>query len=265
MAAIDRENVDRCARILAYARQTGEPVPGLPPEAAPTGEDEAFAIQRAVLELAGDAIGGWKCAAPPGKPQSAACMGRAGFLDSPATLKFRADRPMGIEAEIAVRLRADLPGRADGRPYTRDDIVDAIEVALPAIELVQSRYADPQSVAPLAAMADAVAHFGFVAGPDQPGWRALDLAALRVTLRIGEETPVDRVGGNPSGDPLAPVVWLANRLPATGTHLRAGEIVTTGSCTGLLYVRPGVPVTAMFEGLGAVSLDLVAACPFGFG
>jgi 2-keto-4-pentenoate hydratase len=265
MATLNHETIARCARILAYARQTGEPVPDLPPEAAPASEDEAFAIQREVLEIGGDAIGGWKCAAPPGRPQSGACLGRSGFLTSPAQLKFRADRDMGIEAEIAVRLAHDLPGRADGRPYTRDDIVDAIGAVFPALELVQSRYTDMRAVSNLAGLADAISNFGFVQGADVPGWRALDLSRLRVVLSFGDEVKVDQVGGNPSGDPIAPVVWLANRLPGTGRHLKAGEVVTTGSCTGLLFVKPGVPVTATFEGLGTVSLDLVGACPFGFG
>ena len=261
---VAEENVLRCARILAYARQTGEPVAGLPDEAAPRNEAEAFAIQRAVLELGGDTVGGWKCATLPGQAASAACLGRAGFLDSPARLKFRADRSMGIEAEIAVRLAADLPGRPDGEPYTRADILEAIAAALPALELVQSRYVDRQAVSALVGMADAISHFGFVAGPEQPGWRSLDLARLPVTLRFDDAVQVEKVGGNLSGDPIAPVVWLANRLLATGTHLRAGEVVTTGSCTGLLFVKPGAVVTATFEGLGTASLDLVAACPFGF-
>lgn len=262
MADFAQENVARCARILAYARQTGELVAGLPPEAAPRDEDEAFAIQRQVLQIAGDSIGGWKCAAPPGRPQSGACLGRAGFLQSPGTLKFRADREMGIEAEIAFRLGADLPGRSE--PYTRDDIVDAVAAAMPAIELVQSRYIDRQAVSALASMADSISNFGFVHGRDAQDWRTLDLSRSRVVLTVADEVRVDQVGGNPSGDPLLPVVWLANRLPPTGVHLRAGEIITTGSCTGLLFVKPGLTVAATFEGLGTVSLNLVAACPFGF-
>ena len=265
MSGPAHENIARCARILAYARQTAEPVAGLPPEAAPRTEEEAFAIQREVLKLAGDSIGGWKCAAPPGRAQSGACMGRAGFLRSPARLPFRADRDMGIEAEIALRLAADLPGRADGQPYAREDIIDATASVLPALELVQSRFVDRTIVPDLVSMADAISNFAFVEGEDAPGWRSLDLSRLRVVLTFDGETQVDRVGGNPSGDPLLPVVWLANRLLAMGSHLRAGEVVTTGSCTGLLFVKPGKAVAATFEGLGTVSLDLAAACPFGFG
>ncbi len=259
-----QENFVRCARILAYARQSGELVEGLPPEAAPRDDADAFAIQQLVLDLVGDSVAGWKCATPPGRAPSGACLGRAGFIQSPGQLKFRADRAMGIEAEIAFRLGADLPGRADGEPYTRDDIVAAVAGALPVLELVQSRYVDRQSVPEPVSLADSISNFGLVLGDAVTDWPTLDLSRLRVTLRFGDDVQVDGVGGNPSGDPLLPVVWLANRLPSLGMHLRAGEIVTTGSCTGLLFVKPGVTVSASFEGLGTASLDLVAACPFGF-
>ncbi len=264
MADLAQDNVARCARILAYARQTGEPVGGLPAEAAPRGEEEAFAIQRQVLDILGDSVAGWKCATPPGRSPSGACLGRSGFLRSPARLKFRADREMGIEAEIAFRLAADLPGRSDGQPYTRADVEGAIAAALPVLELVQSRYTDRQEVPEAVGLADSISNFGLVCGGEVMGWRGLDLSRLRVKLTFGEEVRADGVGGNPSGDPLLPIIWLANRLPELGMQLSAGEIVTTGSCTGLLFVKPGVAITATFEGLGAAGLDLVAACPFGF-
>ena len=40
-------------------------------------------------------------------------------------------------------------------------------------------------------------------------------------------------------DPLLPLVWLANHLSQFGQGLRAGEIVTTGSCCGVRHVTLG--------------------------
>jgi 2-keto-4-pentenoate hydratase len=268
MSSTDPGRVARAAAILAEARRSGQPIEGLPADAQPASEDEAWEIQREVMRLLGLSVGGWKCATPPGKSPSGAAMPAAGFLPSPATMKFPWGQRLGIEAEIAVRLGADLPARP-GRPYTREDIVAAIDAVMPALELVHSRYTDMRAVSPLEAMADGIAHFGFVHGAPAPGWRELDLSRLHVRLAFDDETQVEQTGGNPAGDPLAPVVWLANRLPETGTQLRAGEIVTTGSCTGLIFIDPGTPeprrITAAFEGLGKVALELAAACPFGFG
>jgi 2-keto-4-pentenoate hydratase len=259
------EKIIRAAEILANARNAGQKLTGLPDDLAPTTEGEAFAIQREVLRLLGLSIGGWKCAAPPGKPQSGAPMPASGFQRSPARQPFPADQQIGIEGEIALRLGADLPGRSGGKPYTRDEVLAAVAAAMPAIELVSGRFVDLRAVPPLVLMADSIAHFGFVHGEDAPGWRSLDLSRLRVRLDFAGEVQVEQVGGNPSGDPLSGVVWLANRLVETGTHLRAGEIITTGSCTGLIFTSPDKPVTVEFEGLGTASVELAGACPFGFG
>jgi 2-keto-4-pentenoate hydratase len=255
----------RAAEILANARNAGQKLTGLPDDVAPTSEDEAFAVQREVMRLLGLSVGGWKCAAPPGKPQSGAPMPASGFQQSPARQPFRADEQIGVEGEIALRLGADLPGRADGKPYTRGEVLAAVAAAMPAIELVSSRFVDMRAVPPLVGMADSIAHFAFIHGDEAPGWRSLDLSRLRVRLDFAGEVQVEQVGGNPSGDPLSGVVWLANRLIGSGTHLRAGEIITTGSCTGLIFTSPDKPVTVAFEGLGSATVELVGACPFGFG
>ncbi len=252
------EKVTRAAEMLIAVRRTGERIADLPEAVAPSSEDEAWAVQREVVRLMGDRIGGWKCAAPPGRPQSGACMMQAGFQRSPGRVSLAAGDEMGIEGEIAVRLGTDLPGRPDGQPYTREDVVGAIAAVMPAIELVQSRYSDLRAVSNLATIADSVSNIGFVHGADATDWRSLDLSRLKVRLSFGDKVELEQVGGNPSGDPLLPVAWLANRLIATGTHLRAGEIITTGSCTGLIFTGPGKRISVTFEGLGAVELDLQA-------
>jgi 2-keto-4-pentenoate hydratase len=51
------------------------------------------------------------------------------------------------------------------------------------------------------------------------------------------------------GDPLRALTWLANRLPRAGTHLRAGELISTGTASGMLAVRRGEHVTVRFGAL----------------
>src|SRR6266446_101837 len=59
---------------------------------------------------------------------------------SPGRFPAKTQRLFGIEAEIAFRLARDLPKR--DKPYTRDEIVAAIASMHPAIELVDTRFAD---------------------------------------------------------------------------------------------------------------------------
>jgi len=48
-----------------------------------------------------------------------------------------------------------------------------------------------------------------------------------------------------------------NHLSRRGETLRKGEIVTTGTCTGITAVNPGDNIEAVFENLGSVELDLI--------
>ena len=248
------EKIRQAASALLAARKSGTALAGLA-DAAPATEAETWAIQRAVLAGLGGSIGGYKCAAPPGMPTSAAIVAAAGIRHAPTSWAVPAGQQIGIETEIAVRFKRDLPAR--GKDYTLDEVLDAVDAAFPAIELVKSRYTDMRAVSPLENMADNVAHIGFVHGADVPNWRSFDLKNRKVKQVCGGITQVDKIGGNPSGDPLIPLLWLVNHLPQFGLHLQAGQIVTTGSTTGLIFVDSHQKVVSSFEGFGEVSVDLV--------
>jgi 2-keto-4-pentenoate hydratase len=246
-------NTRTAADILLGVRQ-GKPKVATLGAAAPTTEAAAFAIQRAVLAGIGGRIGGYKCATPPGKPASAAILNAAGLRAAPTRWPVPPGETIGIETEIAFRLGRDLPAR--GTPYTREEVLDAVAGAFPAVELVASRYVDPSKVSPMEAMADNIAHAGLVVGADVPGWRGMDLPGLAVRQSCGGVVQVEKVGGNPSGDPVAPLVWLANFLPGVGLMLEAGQVVTTGSCTGLIWVEGKQRVVGGFQGFGEVVIEL---------
>jgi len=252
-AAPDTTRIARAAALLLGVRQGGAKLPGLG-EAAPAAEAEALAIQREVLQRRGGRIGGWKCATPPGKPVSQALLDSRGVRPGPTRWDMPAAGQIGIETEIAFRLGRDLPAR--GTPWTREEVIDAVEACFPAIELVESRYADMTSVSLLEAMADNVAHAGLVCGTPVLDWRARDLNDLAVRQTAGGQEQVARRGSNPAGDPLGSLTRLANHLHGFGLMLEAGQVVTTGSWTGLLFIPGGQRIAGGFEGLGEVVVDL---------
>ena len=53
------------------------------------------------------------------------------------------------------------------------------------------------------------------------------------------QTVASTVGGNPAQDLRRLVDWLIGHTARRGLPLRAGQIVTTGSCTGLLWAPEG--------------------------
>jgi 2-keto-4-pentenoate hydratase len=52
-----------------------------------------------------------------------------------------------------------------------------------------------------------------------------------------------------------PLTWLANELSRTGIGLAAGQMISTGTLTGMLAPRPGETYRADFGPLGSVILS----------
>jgi 2-keto-4-pentenoate hydratase len=242
--------IQQAAALLVAARRQRRTLDGLPPGLRPSSTEAAFAIQDEVMALLGERAGGWKVGLAPGAAPSCAPMFASLIHESPLEIPA-ADVPLlGVEAEIAVRLGHDLPPRA--APYGRDDVLAAIDTVCPAIEIVDSRLREFLKSSPDDKLADNVGNGGFVYGAPIAAWRALDLSALRVRFELAGKQLVDKIGGCPSGDPIIAVVWLANHLTGRCGGLKAGQIVTTGSCIGMPFAKPGDQAVATFDQLGTV-------------
>lgn len=238
------------AGILMAARRDG-PIEGLPAACRPRDAAGAYAIQDALIAALGP-VGGWKvgAAAPDAEPACAPIAG-ATLLSSPATWPARGAQ-RGVEAEIAYRLARDLP--AAGAPWSREAVVDAIADVCPAIEICESRFVDFEAVDPWTRLADGNLNAALVLGPAWSGWRTLEPASQPVRLVVDGAAAAEQEGGNTAGDLLRLVVWLANHLAARGHSLRAGQVVTTGSWTGLRFVPAASAVEAEFPGIGTARL-----------
>jgi 2-keto-4-pentenoate hydratase len=64
---------------------------------------------------------------------------------------------------------------------------------------------------------------------------------------------------NALGGPDIALAWLANYLNAQGLMLKAGDVVTTGVVTGLIYVEPGDEIISTCAELGEVSARYASA------
>lgn len=251
---MDRHH-DAARLLLSARRDPTQKLHGLPEAMRPKSEEQAYLVQRAVMaELGG--IGAWKVgSSSPTGPFTCAPLPAAGVQDSPGHVSTEHCTDQGVEAEIAVRLARDLPPR--DAPYGSEEVLAAIASAHPAIEVLQSRYVDPDRVDPLSALADSLAHFGLVVGPAIARWQSIKLEAEQVALIVnGQE--MKRCTGNPGGDMLRLLTWLANHGARWAGGLRAGQYVTTGSWTGKDFVSPGAEVRIAFDHAGSAALRFSA-------
>jgi len=247
-----QRRIEDIARRLLDARRTQTRISLA--DLMPADAGEAYAVQDLVAQSLGP-VGGWKVGAkgPEAEP-TCAPLAAAGILPTPASLPDGAWRARGIETELAVRFDADLPER--DTPYTRAEVLAAIGAVLPTIEVVETRLLEFPRAQPLAMLADMGAHGALVTGRPIPFDPAmLDSTRLAARQWFGEEVVADSTGGNPAIDIGRLLTWLANHCAARGLGLTQGQIVTTGSCTGMLFAPAGARVRGLVAGLGECALN----------
>jgi 2-keto-4-pentenoate hydratase len=157
---------------------------------------------------------------------------------------------VGVECEIAVRLARDLP--PSQAPFTADTVAQAIEAYLPAIEIVDDRYADWQTLGAPTLVADDFFAAGCVLGKPVARSAAPDLIELVGRAVINGVEVGQGTGADVLGHPHHALAWLANHLAAGGKGLRAGEIVLTGSLVKTVWLKAGDSVMMDLSGLGSV-------------
>ncbi len=250
VSATRRSVLLEAANTLADARRTKNPIAALPDALRPANALESYVIQDELATAFGE-TGGWKVgSASPESTPTCAPMPRIWTAASGA--EFRALRYRGVEAEIAFRLGTDLPQRST--PYSRDEVLSAVDSCHPAIEVLDSAFEDPTKVDRLCALADLGLHGAFCYGPAVPDWQSIDFATETVTLYIDGVLRVERTGSNTAGDLVNLLVWLANGEGRQAKGLSAGQWITTGSWTGSLPAENQSTVKAVFNNAGQVSM-----------
>jgi 2-keto-4-pentenoate hydratase len=233
----------------------------LPAQLRPVTRADGYAIQALIERHSSSPLFGWKIAAT-----SAA--GQAHInVDGPLAGRILAERVIGnggdcrlqgnlmrvAELEFAFRMSEDLCPRAS--PYTVAEVMQRVATLHPAIEMPDSRLAAFERAGAAALIADnACAHDFLLGAACPPLWRSLDLATHEVWGYVGDRPPRSGIGGNALGDPRIALAWLANELSQYGATLRAGEIVTTGTCLTPLPINPGDRLRGDFGVLGEVSV-----------
>jgi len=251
------------ARHLWSLWQAGDAVKALPPELRPATSEEGYAAQAGFEAFSNAPRAGWKIAATSvaGQRHINVDGPLAGRILDERVLRdgekdsMRGNRMRVCEPEFAFRLGEDVAPRATR--WTADDALGPIADLHPALELPDSRFEDFTTVGAPSLIADDACARDLVVGPPAPrGWRSLDLAAHDVRAVVSGGLVRRGVGSNVLGDPRAALAWLLNTVGGLGLVLRAGEIVTTGTCMVSFEIAPGDRVEADFGAIGLVSLRL---------
>jgi 2-keto-4-pentenoate hydratase len=248
------------ARRLWQARRSGGVV-DLDDVRPPRSGQEAYAIQHEIAALCGEPARGFKVGSTSLEAQRLLGTDEPGsglllapyVYESPARIPIEPAHTPAVEGEFAFTLGRDLPPRA--APYARDEVADAVAAVAGAIEVVGTRFSGGLAgKGRWLVTADCGANIAFVGGPWRHDLRGLDLKTHPVAMTINGALRGTGTGARALGDPMNVLLWLANQQSAAGRGLKSGEIVSTGTCTGLDPVRPGDRVQADFGDLGRVDI-----------
>ena len=239
------------ANLLIQARKSG-PIVELPKDCRPNNIEDVYAIHDAVASILGPVLG-WKVGAADATTEPICAPLLSGTLyQSPAILDPQAFTMRGIEAEIAFRFASALPPKSE--PYLESTVLSAVEAAFPAIEICETRFQNPDAVDSMSKLADNISNGALILGPSWMGWRDLQVDKQPVEIKFDDEVVISHCGGNNAEDIIRLVMWMANHLSYKGIGIEKGQVITTGSWTGLLPSGTAHKVTSTFHGIGKVEI-----------
>jgi 2-oxo-3-hexenedioate decarboxylase/2-keto-4-pentenoate hydratase len=258
--------VPDAAQTIATARRDRTPLGALPSQLQPEDEAAGYRIQRAVHALLAPLLGdlaGYKIGCTSKVMQAYLaiphpCAGGVfarGVHDSGVRLRAADFVRVGVECEIAVRLDHDLA--PDGAPFTAVSVAAAIAACHPAIEIVDDRYAQWETLGAPTLIADDFFAAGCVLGTEIARAALPELAEVKGRAFINGELVGQGTGADVLGHPHQALAWLANHLAAEGVGLQAGQIVLTGSLVKTVWLTPGDRVRMELDGLGTVEAGVI--------
>lgn len=253
-------DLNEAARLLREAYR-GATIPPMRDHLAPLDLDSAYAVQaintRRWLDegrtLVGRKIGATARAVQQqfgiDQPDFGALFADMRIADG-GTLDARTVIQPRAEAEIAFVLGRDL----DDPELPLDDIAAAIDLVLPAIEIVDSRI-DGWRITLADTIADNGSSAFFVTGTEPLSPAGLDLYSCGMVTEINGEIVSVGAGAACFDHPYRSVHWLARTLAANGEPLRAGDIILSGALGPMVNLHPGDRVRIHIGGIGTCAFN----------
>lgn len=155
------------------------------------------------------------------------------------------------ECELAFYLAQDFPAR--DKPYTEADARAGIDYLVPVIEIGDTVFRDWYGAsAYFGSCLDNGGGAALVHGSPIHDWQDVAPAASGVDIYLNGRYIKSGTTDAAMGNPVTSLTWLLNWAREHGRDVRAGEVVSTGTCTGHLFASRGDTVRADFGALGVV-------------
>lgn len=157
-----------------------------------------------------------------------------------------------VEAEVAFVLATDLDLPED--QLTLESVRAAVDVALPALEIVDSRIA-AWDIGFTDTVADNASSGLYVVGRDGVPLSGIEPREVTMSLAINGEERSAGTGAACLGDPLEALRWLAVQAARYDDPLRAGHLILSGALGPFVPFAPGDRVEATISGFAPLTVE----------
>ena len=155
-----------------------------------------------------------------------------------------------VEPEFSFKMKKEL--EVSKAPFDFNTVYEAIDVVLPSIELVDSRYLDWTIVGTNNLIADNAVHAHWVFGTEVNDLSNFNLDNHSVDLLINKKLIEKGNSKNVMENPINSLTWLINSLALMGKVLPKNHYISTGTCTKAIPISRGDNIIADFGKLGTV-------------
>ena len=162
-----------------------------------------------------------------------------------------------VEAEFIFRIGHDADPQT-----TSYDAASALALAdglYFGIEMAGSPLATINDLGPTVVASDFGNNFGLIIGGPVEAWRDRKETSLTCETFVDGQSVGRGDASGVLGGPVGALAWLAGHLARRGRPLSKGQWVSTGAVTGFHRSGAGQTAEVVFEGLGRLRLNTIAA------
>lgn len=175
------------------------------------------------------------------------------FLDEGTQVSMTMlNRPL-VEIELVFVLDSNL----GGPDVNAVDVINATRYVLPAIEVVDSRFARRGKPGVVDSIADAASCGFIMVGGNPMLLTDIDIRQVGGALFKNGEIEESGIASAVMGNPINSVAWLARKLDEFGVEMQAGHSVLSGSFIRAHPMEVGDTFVADFGPLGQISFGIV--------
>ena len=229
--------------------------------------EDAYAVQRAWVDqkiAAGDRITGYKIGLTSRAMQQAMNITTPDFGILLESMAFETgcqiETGLFCDPRIEVELGFVLKKPLYGTDVTVEEVIDATDYVVPALELIAARSfrTDPETGYTrkvFDTISDNAANAGYIVGEHQADPTTIDMRWTGAILYLNGEVEETGLAAGVQDHPAKGISWVCKRFATHKIGLEPGQFILSGSFTRPIIAQPGDKMVADYGPLGKVTVD----------